>query len=108
MTDGVDFSVIEGSEHLGAAGTIPVRSCVGCRQRSPSAELIRVVVGRVDEAQCLVPDLLHRAPGRGAHLHPRAECLDLAERRRAFPRALRVAGPLDVSLVRAAIVSKPG
>lgn len=28
------------------------------------------------------------------------ECLDLAERRKAFPRAFKVPGPLDVSLVR--------
>jgi len=33
-------------------------------------------------------------PGRGAHLHLDRRCLDLAERRRAFERALRVGGPL--------------
>ena len=38
--------------------------------------------------------------GRGAHLHRDPACLDLAERRRAFPRALRVAGPLDLAAVR--------
>jgi len=48
----------------------------------------------------VLPDPDHRAPGRGAHLHPVTECLDLAERRKAFPRAFRVQGPLDVSLVR--------
>ena len=39
-------------------------------------------------------------PGRGAHLHPDPDCLALAERRRAFGRALRVEGPLDLTLVR--------
>jgi hypothetical protein len=29
-----------------------------------------------------------------------AECLDLAERRKAFPRAFRVPGPLELKLVR--------
>jgi predicted RNA-binding protein YlxR (DUF448 family) len=48
----------------------------------------------------VLPDPAHRAPGRGAHLHPVTECLDLAERRKAFPRAFKVPGPLDVSLVR--------
>jgi hypothetical protein len=48
----------------------------------------------------LVPDVGRVLPGRGAHLHPTVTCLDLAERRKAFPRALRVPGPLDVSLVR--------
>ena len=51
----------------------------------------------------LVPDLHKRLPGRGAHLHPDLTCLDLAERRRAFPRALRTPGPLDAGRVRAAV-----
>ena len=42
-------------------------------------------------------------PGRGAHLHRDPACLDLAERKRAFPRALRVAGPLDPAAVRVAV-----
>jgi hypothetical protein len=29
-----------------------------------------------------------------------AECFDLAERRKAFPRAFKVPGPLDLALVR--------
>ena len=39
-------------------------------------------------------------PGRGAWIHPDPECLTLAERRRAAPRALRTCGPLDVARVR--------
>jgi predicted RNA-binding protein YlxR (DUF448 family) len=38
-------------------------------------------------------------PGRGAHLHPDLDCLDLALRRRAFPRALRVREGLATDLV---------
>jgi hypothetical protein len=34
--------------------------------------------------------------GRGAWLHRSQDCLRLAERRKAFPRALRVSGPLAV------------
>ena len=37
----------------------------------------------------VVPDPSGTAPGRGAHLHPTPECLALAERKRAFARALR-------------------
>ncbi|GAA4829598.1 hypothetical protein GCM10025787_05340 [Saccharopolyspora rosea] len=33
-------------------------------------------------------------------MHPDPACLRLAERRRAFPRALRARGPLDLSAVR--------
>ncbi|WP_432892382.1 YlxR family protein [Kribbella sp. CA-245084] len=45
----------------------------------------------------VLPDPGRRAPGRGAHLHPTAECFELAVRRKAFPRAFRVLGPLDVT-----------
>ena len=40
--------------------------------------------------QAVLPDPTGTAPGRGAHLHPTTACLDLAVRRRAFARALRV------------------
>jgi predicted RNA-binding protein YlxR (DUF448 family) len=38
----------------------------------------------------VVPDPLGTAPGRGAHLHPTTACYELAVRRKAFGRALRV------------------
>ncbi|UBU15563.1 YlxR family protein [Nonomuraea gerenzanensis] len=76
---------------------VPQRTCVGCRAREAKSELLRLV--RV-EGQ-VVPDLRGRLPGRGASLHPSVSCLELAERRRAFPRAFRVPGPLDSSPVRA-------
>jgi len=62
-------------------------------------ELLRVVV----RDGAAVPDVRRVLPGRGAHVHPDAACLALAERRRAFPRALRVPGPLDLSAVAQAI-----
>lgn len=40
------------------------------------------------------PDPAATAPGRGAHLHPTQACYDLAVRRRAFARALRVQAPI--------------
>lgn len=48
----------------------------------------------------IVPDPDGAAPGRGAHLHPTPECLALAERRRAFGRALRVEGTPSLDIVR--------
>ncbi len=83
----------------GAAG--PVRTCVGCRSRAPAGELLRVVA----RDGAVLPDQARRQPGRGAHLHPTVACLELAERRRAFPRALRQPGPLDTSAV-AALVTR--
>jgi predicted RNA-binding protein YlxR (DUF448 family) len=55
--------------------------------------LLRVVAGPDAHGQgstwAVVPDPRGTAPGRGAHLHPTLECFDLAERKRAFARALR-------------------
>ncbi|MEV4458386.1 YlxR family protein [Microbispora sp. NPDC004025] len=75
----------------------PLRTCVGCRVRTVKSELLRLVVAE----GVIVPDTAGRLPGRGASLHPSPRCLELAERRRAFPRAFRVEGPLDTSLLRA-------
>ncbi len=69
----------------------PVRTCVGCRERAATRELLRVVAGTDSDGRpAVLPDPERTAPGRGAHLHPTTACYDLAVRRRAFPRALRV------------------
>jgi hypothetical protein len=77
----------------------PVRTCVGCRERSAKSTLLRVVA----DGDRLVPDPAGRLPGRGASVHPDLRCIDLAVKRRAFPRALRLAGPLDASAVRESV-----
>ncbi|MDG4767128.1 YlxR family protein [Solwaraspora sp. WMMD406] len=48
-----------------------------------------------DDALRLRPDPVRGLPGRGAHLHLEPACLELALRRRAFGRALRVTGLVD-------------
>jgi uncharacterized protein len=59
------------------------------------------------EGAC-VPDPAGRLPGRGASVHPVSACLDLAERRRAFPRAFRLAGPLDTAALRRFVEEQEG
>ncbi|MGI8887498.1 MAG: YlxR family protein [Nocardioidaceae bacterium] len=81
--------------------TSPIRTCVGCRERTAKSDLVRVVVDLEGTARRALPDDAGTMSGRGAHLHPRPACLDLAERRRAFPRAFRFEGPLDLSALRA-------
>ncbi|HEY6748689.1 MAG TPA: YlxR family protein [Mycobacteriales bacterium] len=80
--------------------SVPVRTCVGCRLRSPASELLRVVVVEGPAGSRLEPDPRRRRPGRGASLHPDPGCLDLAERRRAFGRALRLTTALDAAVLR--------
>ncbi|MER5767406.1 YlxR family protein [Streptomyces sp. NPDC001985] len=74
----------------------PERTCVGCRERAAKTDLLRIVAVGDD----CVPDDRGTLPGRGAYVHPVLVCLDLAVRRRAFPRAFRGRGPLDTSALR--------
>jgi predicted RNA-binding protein YlxR (DUF448 family) len=71
----------------------PVRTCIGCRERATRRELLRLVAGTDAEGRAgswfVAPDPRGTAAGRGAHLHPTTACLALAERKRAFARALR-------------------
>ncbi|MGI8720861.1 MAG: YlxR family protein [Geodermatophilaceae bacterium] len=83
---------------------VPVRMCVGCRQRSSISELSRVVA--VDGQ--FVPDPRRRYAGRGAWMHPRPECLAQAERRGAFRRALRVTGDLSTQALHSFVADHRG
>ncbi|MEJ7636180.1 YlxR family protein [Aeromicrobium sp.] len=76
-----------------------VRTCIGCRQRADKTNLVRVVAVQESTTSVVTPDPRGTLPGRGAHLHPTHRCLDLATRRKAFGRALRIEGPLDLSAV---------
>jgi len=76
----------------------PVRTCIGCRRRGLADELLRVVaVSKGNGEFAVTVDTAGNLPGRGAWLHPNQQCLRAAVRRRAFGRALRVSGPMDIS-----------
>lgn len=121
----VGSSTASGRAHDGrTAKAAPIRTCIGCRKRASAAELLRVVVtpgasgqelvgpagqaARGPEVLPVVPDPRRRAPGRGAWVHPDPECVELAERRRAFGRALRVPGPVDPAPVRDYVTKQHG
>jgi predicted RNA-binding protein YlxR (DUF448 family) len=83
----------------------PIRTCIGCRGRADKADLLRIVWGaepRRDADGGPVVDATQTAPGRGAYLHHSADCLQLAVKRRAAGRALRVAG-VDPAALTAAV-----
>ncbi|MBA3908054.1 MAG: DUF448 domain-containing protein, partial [Pseudonocardiales bacterium] len=64
-TDRPDAALHSAPAHdLGAAPArpTPVRTCVGCRKRSPADSLLRVVAVN----GVVTPDLRRRLPGRGA------------------------------------------
>ncbi|WP_121035099.1 YlxR family protein [Terracoccus luteus] len=90
----------------------PTRTCVGCRATDSRSALLRVVAETSREnprpggGVTLVPDPRHRMPGRGAWVHPRAVCLELAVRRKAFGRALRLQAAVDLTAVTGHIDTK--
>lgn len=67
-------------------------------------ELLRVTAGSDAYGQpVVVPDPFNTAPGRGAHVHPTSECYDVAVRRKAFARALRISAGAGKGLSSAAV-----
>lgn len=72
------------------------RTCVGCRDRDSTDQLVRVVV----QENRLAIDHNRTAPGRGAYLHRNQVCISQAVTRKAVTRALRVKADIDVDVLR--------
>ena len=72
---------------------IPQRQCMGCRERKPKRELIRVVRG-TDGTVSL--DFGGKLNGRGAYVCPNTECLKKAQKAKSLERALEVPIPQEV------------
>jgi predicted RNA-binding protein YlxR (DUF448 family) len=70
--------------------TTPERMCVGCRERAAKGDLLRVVGSGEDGLRV---DASGTAPGRGAYLHRRAECVSTAAEQGKLARALRTSLP---------------
>ncbi len=78
-----------------------LRMCIATRRRYPDTELLRVVVDHADpQRRRVLADPLRRLPGRGAWLTPDLSALELAERKNAFGRALRMSTHVDTGHVR--------
>ena len=65
---------------------IPMRQCMGCRERKEKRELIRVVRGTDGTVSLYFPGTKH---GRGAYICPKEECLAKAIRSKALERSLK-------------------
>ena len=72
---------------------IPIRQCLGCRERKPKRELIRVV--RAPEGGVSL-DFKGKSPGRGAYICPEGACLKKAAKFRALERALGTPVPEEI------------
>ena len=72
---------------------IPMRQCMGCRERKSKKEMIRVV--RTTEGAVSL-DFSGKLNGRGAYVCPDMACLKKALKSRALDRALEVTIPQEV------------
>ena len=57
----------------------PERKCVGCREKKPKKELIRIV--RLAESRNIEIDRTGKKAGRGAYICPSIKCLKKAKKR---------------------------
>lgn len=96
-SNGVTAARTTRSQSPDPASDGPVRTCIGCRRTAPRSVLVRIVGAEVDGRPTAVPDPAAVRPGRGAWLHRDQGCVELAVRRKAFGRALRVPGPVDTA-----------
>ena len=72
---------------------IPMRQCMGCRERREKRQMIRVVRG-TDGYVGL--DFSGKLNGRGAYICPNIECLKKARKSKALDRSLEVEIPEEV------------
>lgn len=72
---------------------IPERQCLGCGERHPKSELLRVV--RDPEGQISL-DFTGKKSGRGAYICKSLSCLKLARRKRSIARNLECEIPDSV------------
>ena len=72
---------------------IPQRQCMGCRERKEKREMIRVV--RSPEGGISL-DFRGKAPGRGAYICPKMDCLKRAIKAKSLERSLDTAIPDEI------------
>ena len=72
---------------------IPQRQCMGCRERKPKREMIRIVRGTDGNVSL---DFGGKMNGRGAYICPNPDCLAKAIRSKALDRSLEVTIPETV------------
>lgn len=64
---------------------VPVRTCVGCRERAAKGELVRIVA----DGSSITVDRRQVMPGRGAYVHQRDRCIERATMRGGLARSFR-------------------
>lgn len=72
---------------------VPERKCMGCGEKKPKKELLRVV--RTPEGEICIDDK-GKLSGRGVYICPSLACLEKAKKAKRFEKSLETAIPEEV------------
>lgn len=64
---------------------IPLRTCMGCNEKKPKKELVRIVKNKDGE---IFIDKTGKADGRGAYICDSVECLEKLKKSKRLEKAL--------------------
>ena len=83
---------------------IPLRTCMGCNEKKPKKELVRIVKNKDGE---IFIDRTGKADGRGAYICDSIECLEKVIKSKRLERVLEIQIPEEVyNNLRGVIIDK--
>lgn len=83
---------------------IPLRTCIGCKEKKPKKELVRIVKNKDGE---IFIDRTGKADGRGAYICDSAECLEKIIKSKRLEKVLEITIPEEVyNKLRGVIIDK--
>lgn len=83
---------------------IPLRTCMGCNEKKPKKELVRIVKNKDGE---IFIDRTGKAEGRGAYICDSIECLEKVIKSKRLEKVLEITIPEEVyNNLRGVIVDK--
>lgn len=83
---------------------IPLRTCMGCNEKKPKKELVRIVKNKDGE---IFIDRTGKADGRGAYICDSIECLEKVIKSKRLERVLETQIPEEVyNNLRGVIIDK--
>ena len=83
---------------------IPLRTCMGCNEKKPKKELVRIVKNKDGE---IFMDRTGKADGRGAYICDQIECLEKVIKSKRLEKVLETQIPEEVyNNLRGVIIDK--
>lgn len=83
---------------------IPLRTCMGCNEKKPKKELVRIVKNKNGE---IFIDRTGKADGRGAYICDSAKCLEKIIKSKRLEKVLEITIPEEVyNNLRGVIIDK--